>query len=409
MRFHALGLPHTVTRKDYSACAFTQKVLKFCKMMHSRGHTVYHYGHEDSTVECFEHISVITKEDLVKAYGHYDWKSQQFKHSTNDHAHLTFNMKAAEEISKRKKPGDILLLFWGSGHAHVGQVHSNDMIVVEPGIGSFNKPVAPFCVFESYAVMHYIYGKYEISPKFMDCVIPNYFDLDDFSYDESENLDLSTETRCIKADDSKQEFFPFLTPGFVLFIGRIINVKGLQIAVESCKALGLSLIVAGQGKLQDCIQGHEDFIAKDAKDFASRPSALCIGYVEPEQRKELMHKAMCLMCPTLYAEPFGGVNVEAQLCGLPVISTDWGAFPETVEHGVAGYRCRTMDHFQWALKNVKDLCKKTIRDKASKNYSLHRVASMYEEYFAMLKNVHSGKGFYAQNEGRLGLSWLQKK
>ena len=64
-RFHILSVPHTVTRKDYSACAFTQKALKFCKMMHRRGHIVYHYGHKDSEVECTEHV-VITDNDLFQ-------------------------------------------------------------------------------------------------------------------------------------------------------------------------------------------------------------------------------------------------------------------------------------------------------------------------------------------------------
>ena len=33
MRFHCLSVPHTITNEDYSVCAFTQKVLRFCKMM----------------------------------------------------------------------------------------------------------------------------------------------------------------------------------------------------------------------------------------------------------------------------------------------------------------------------------------------------------------------------------------
>ncbi len=49
MRLHLLGIPHTVTTKDFAHCAFTQKVYKFSRMMVPLGYEVllddfFHHG-----------------------------------------------------------------------------------------------------------------------------------------------------------------------------------------------------------------------------------------------------------------------------------------------------------------------------------------------------------------------------
>ena len=61
-RLHVLGLPHTRTNLDYTACAYTQKAYKFCKMMTERGHTVFHYGVEGSNPICTENVVVVSNE-----------------------------------------------------------------------------------------------------------------------------------------------------------------------------------------------------------------------------------------------------------------------------------------------------------------------------------------------------------
>jgi hypothetical protein len=85
-RFHVLGLPHTVSSKEFNACAYTQKIVKFGKMMTDRGHTVIHYGHEDSELICTEHVPVLTNEDFEIAYGNYDWRKNFFTYDMGDHA-----------------------------------------------------------------------------------------------------------------------------------------------------------------------------------------------------------------------------------------------------------------------------------------------------------------------------------
>ena len=370
MRFHALALPHTVTTKEYCACAFTQKVLKLCAMLHRRGHTVYHYGHKDSEVECTEVVHVTDNELLQQSYGSYDWKKTFFKHNNADLAHQTFYKRAIVEVGKRKEKGDFLLCFWGQ--KPVADAHP-DLIAVEPGIGCFNRTFAPFNVFESYAVMNCVYGIMDNkNPAWYDCVIPNYFDPNDFEYREK------------KGD-------------YLLFLGRLITNKGVAIAVDIAVRTGLKLIIAGQGDYKSIMGGTEP-----------PPNVEIVGYADVAKRRELLAGAKALIQATYYNEPFGGCVIEAGMSGTPVITSDWGAFPETVLHGVTGFRCRTMDHFVWAAKNIDKIKPQACRDWAMANYSMDRVVLMYEEYFSMLQDVNKRKGFYEIHEERDSLDWLVK-
>lgn len=55
-----------------------------------------------------------------------------------------------------------------------------------------------------------------------------------------------------------------------------------------------------------------------------------------------------------------------------------GCFTETVQHGKTGCRCRTMDDFMWAARNVDKLDPQYIHDYAINNYSLERASKMYQ-------------------------------
>lgn len=358
--FHILGIPHTVTSKEFNACAYTQKVVKFGKMMTNRGHEVIHYGHEDSVLDCTEHVSVLTNEDFAKSYGSHDWRKIFFKFDTGDHAYKTFYANAIREVGFRKKKNDFILPFWGSGVRPICDAHQHDMIVVEPGIGYAGGHWARWKVWESYAIYHAHCGMGAVGRCQQDnysVVIPNYFDIDDFTY-----------------NDKKEDYF--------LYLGRVYSGKGVDIAIDATRRAGVKLVVAGQKEAGYTFPPHVEYV----------------GYADVPKRKELMSKAKASFLPSQYVEPFGGVQVENLLSGTPTITSDWGSFAENNLHGVTGYRCRTMGDYVDAINNI-DKIKPADCRKFGENFTLEKVAPRYEKYFQDVLDVYNGAGWYAEGNG----------
>ena len=353
--FQILGLPHTVSSKEFNACAYSQKVVKFAKMMTDRGHTVIHYGHEDSDLQCSEHVTVLTNDDFKISYGSHDWRKTFFKFNTNDHAYRKFYDNAIREISKRKRKHDFILPFWGSGVRPICDAHQ-DLICVEPGIGYAGGHWARWKVWESYAIYHAYCGLKNVgqcNQDWYDVVIPNYFDVEDFDF-----------------NPKKEDYF--------LYLGRVYNGKGVDIAIQATERAGVKLVIAGQKEEGYKLPDHVEYV----------------GYADVPTRKKLMANAKASFLPSMYVEPFGGVQIENLLSGTPTITTDWGSFAENNIHGVTGYRCRTMGDFVDAVKNI-DRIKPHDCRAFGENFTLQAVAPMYEKYFNDVMDVYTGKGWYA--------------
>lgn len=379
--FHVVSLPHTQTTKDYNACAYTEKVRKFCNMMKSLGHTVYLYAGEENEAECDELITIVTKDQQQEWFGNNDYKQKFFNLTWNPmdiHWQAT-NAKAVAEIENRIRPRDFICIIGGVCQKAIAD-GLPDYMSVEFGVGYYGV-FAKYKVFESYSHMHHVYGKLnKDTGDFFDAVIPNYFDGKDFPF-----------------SSEKDDYF--------LFMGRMIRNKGVNIAVEVTEKIGAKLLIAGQGVEKSYIERLPDreingVTVTEVQRVYEAPEITIkgkhiehVGYADTKRRGELMSRAKAVFVPTTYIEPFGGVSIEAMMCGTPVITTDFGVFAENVIHGKTGFRFRNFAEAIWAAKHTHELDPHTIRQYAINNFELERVKYMYHAYFEQLYTLW-GKGWY---------------
>lgn len=363
-RLHVLGVPHTKTNLDYVACAYTQKAYKFCKMMTERGHDVVHYGVEGSNPLCEENVDVVPAEVYDRVYGEHDFHSKWFRYDIEDECYQTFYRNAIKEITARKTGCDIVLPFWGPGVRTICDALDSDFIIIEPGIGYGWGAWSQFKVFESYSIFSGYCGTGAITDCCMnnyEVIIPNYFDVEDFTYNP----------------DSRKTEEPYF-----LYLGRVYDGKGVNIAVQVCQKLGVKLKIAGQ--LDTSYEGYE---WPENVEF--------VGYADKDRRNELMRGAVASFLPSQYMEPFGGVQIENLLCGTPTITSDWGAFAENNLQGVTGYRCRTFDDYLTAALDCFDgkISPADCREHGLK-FSLEQIAPKYEKYFEDVINIFKADGWY---------------
>lgn len=345
MVFHVLSIPVYPTRKEITLCAFTQKVYKFCQEMTKRGHTVYHYGHPNSKVNCTEHINVISEELYNQTYQNKKW--QDFlPQNVNNELHKQFNDNAYNEILKRNKNNkEFLLAFWGFGHADVAQRLDGRLIVVEPSIG-YDSLFAKHRVFESYAQLHKILGAAKMHPSQTDHVIPPGFYEADFEF------------------KTKKE-------NYLLFLGRIVDSKGVLIADQMARLSNMPIKFVGPQTLETSL-------------VKNNPKAEYIHTVSYEERKHLLANAKALLMPSLYIEPCGWSMIEAWFSGTPVITTDWGGPAEYNIHMKTGFRCRSLNEFFHAINLTNTIDPHYCMQYACRNFNISHIMSRYESYFEFL-------------------------
>jgi len=129
------------------------------------------------------------------------------------------------------------------------------------------------------------------------------------------------------------------TNDYVAFLGRIIQPKGVHLAIQAVQQYNdqsqqpIRLKIAGKH-----YAGHtkDTYWQSQIVPLLDDPYIEYVGFISPIERHAFLGNARALIMPSLFDEPFGMVSIESLASGTPVIGLDSGAIPEVITDGETG-------------------------------------------------------------------------
>jgi len=156
----------------------------------------------------------------------------------------------------------------------------------------------------------------------------------------------------------------------LLTVAQLVKGKGIDVALRALTLLPENVVlwVIGAGvEANQLLDLARNLGLAHRVDFHGPQR-----YVEP-----FMQGADCLVCPSLWAEAAGLVNLEAQASGLPVIASDVGGIPEYVAEGQSGFLFPPGNFAELA-----DRVRRLLVDPSLRQLISHAARALVEEQFS---------------------------
>ena len=115
-----------------------------------------------------------------------------------------------------------------------------------------------------------------------------------------------------------------------VYLGNLSEQKGILWLIETFKEIvneKICLVIAGKGPLEEQVK----------KECEKDNRIKFVGFLNEKGVDKLLRDCDVLICPSLWAEPFGRVILDAYKHAMPVITSDSGALLELVDNGKTGY------------------------------------------------------------------------
>jgi len=169
---------------------------------------------------------------------------------------------------------------------------------------------------------------------------------------------------------------------YLLWIGRMAEVKGPHRAIDIARRSGRQLLMAGPVQ-----PAQEDFFQSEVAPRLDDHCVRYLGEVGGQARTELFARASALLMPIRWQEPFGMVMVEALACGTPVIAFPEGAASEIVVQGQNGYLVSDEAEATRALSELHRIDPARCRSSVASRYAPASIAASYERVYCKAAGI----------------------
>jgi len=163
----------------------------------------------------------------------------------------------------------------------------------------------------------------------------------------------------------------------VLFVGRLIQKKGVKLLVDIAKELNqIQFVLIGSGP-------EEQYVEKCSK---QNKNIQFLGKIKNSELHGFYNSADIFCFPSLYDEAFGLVGMEAVTSGLPVVGSNLGGISEALDDKVSVLVNPTHENLKIAILELYEnpdaikVLKKSCRDYAMKNFSINNLKSITKHY-----------------------------
>lgn len=168
--------------------------------------------------------------------------------------------------------------------------------------------------------------------------------------------------------------------GYLMFVGRLADQKGVDIAIQIAKRAGKKLYIFGR---KGNTAARKKYFDETIAPYLDGKQIVYKGEVSHGEIYEFMRGAEALLFPIRRPEVFGMVSAEALACGTPVIGSRIRPLPELLHDGEVAFLADDIEELVVAARNVesfkREKCRQYAQDNFDSSVMARKYLALYEE------------------------------